>query len=289
VDANASSVTITLDPAETAKGEVRAARGRGEPIEDAEVVLYTEMGVRRSRTDREGAFSVGELAAGAARVRVRAAGYAPKEIALTIEALRGARPVALPRIELDREGSVEGVVVDARGDPVQGARVAKDRVPVYLKVGMPPAAVAVTDARGHFHLGELAEGTCALDVNAPDLGRTRTVARVTAGRETDLGKITVARDAERQPEQTSRGGVAVTLGETSDHEVVLAAVTDSSEAERAGLAPGDVLVEVDGTEVHTIEAARAKLGGPLGDDVLLKLRRGDTVSTLRVPREEVRR
>ena len=35
--------------------------------------------------------------------------------------------------------------------------------------------------------------------------------------------------------------------------------------------------------------ARAKMSGPLGDDVLLTLRRQAGVETLRVPREPVRR
>jgi hypothetical protein len=252
--------------------------------------MYTELGARRAKTDRDGTFTLTELAAGPARLRVRAAGYAPKELRVTIDALRGARPVAIPRIELEGEGSVEGTIVDARGDYVQGARIAKDRVPVYLAVGATPAGVAVSDARGRFHLSELAEGSCTLEVYAPDLGRTRVEGvRIVAGRATDLGRITLRKDAEVPTDPGARGGVAVTLGETTDRDVVLVAVAEASEAERVGLTPGDVLLDVDGLEVHTIAEARAKLSGPVGNDVVVKLRRADRTFTLRVPREEVRR
>src|SRR5262249_55580123 len=130
-----------------------------------------------------------------------------------------------------------------------------------------------------------------LEVYAPDLGRTRVDAvSVVAGRATDLGKLTLKKDTEAPTDATARGNVAVTLGEVSDaHEVVLVNVAETSEAERAGLAPNDTLLEVDGAPVHTIAEARAKLAGPLGDDVVLKLRRGARVLSIRVAREEVRR
>jgi S1-C subfamily serine protease len=221
---------------------------------------------------------------------VRAAGYAPKEIGVSIEALGGSRPVVLPRIELEAAGNVEGTVVDGRGDPVQGARVAKDHVPVYLATGAPPSGVAMSDARGHFQLSELAEGTCVLEIYAPDLGRSRVEGvRVTSGRTTDVGKIALRKDDGTTSDPGSRGGVAVTLGETADHEVVLVAVAEGSEAERTGLAPGDVIVDIDGEPIHAMDRARAKLSGPVGHDLILTLRRSDKTLALRVSREEVRR
>jgi hypothetical protein len=290
VDAEAAGLMVTLAPAESARGEVRQARGRGDPIADAEIVMYTELGARRTRTDRDGAFTIAELAPGAARLRVRAAGYAPKELDVTIDALGGARPVTLPRVELSGEGAVEGTVVDARGEPVQGARIARERVPVYLAAGAAPPGVAVSDARGHFRLGELAEGTCAFEVYAPDLGRARIDgARVVAGRATDLGKIALKEGGAPQGGTASRGGVAVTLGDTPQGEVVVMSVAESSEAERAGMAPDDVLVEIDRAPVHTIAEARARLSGPLGEDVVVKIERAGETLTVRVPREEVRR
>jgi S1-C subfamily serine protease len=151
--------------------------------------------------------------------------------------------------------------------------------------------VAVTDARGHFHLGELAEGTALLEAFAPDVGRGRVEGlRLVSGRTTDGVRIVLkqAQD-DKTTEPAASGGVAVTLGVTNADEVVLVAVADGSAAERAGLTPGDVVLEVDGAKVATIAAARGKLSGPLGDDVVVKLRRGERTVALRVAREAVHR
>jgi hypothetical protein len=293
LDATAAELKVALARAESATGEVVAARGR-DPIEGAEVVLYTDLGARHLRTGADGTFSVDGLAPGDARLVVRKAGYAPAARSLKVPATGGDRPYEIPRVELAEQGVVEGVVVDGHGDPVQGARVAKDRVPTYLAAGATPPGVAVTAPDGTFSLAELPEGTLTLEAYAPDVGRTRVDdVKVIAGRTTVGVRIQLAPDeGAREHSPASTGGVAVTLGETSaPREVVVVAVAEASEAERAGLLPNDTLVAVDGTPVHTIEEARAKLNGPVGDDVVLTIRRaaGGTTERVRVSRERVRR
>jgi hypothetical protein len=289
-EAGAESLRITLAPAESAKGEITSTRGA--PLVDAEVVLYTDSETRHTRTDPGGGFAFAEHAAGAARLRIRAAGFAPVARDVVIAAAGGHRATDLGRIELAAGGSVEGRVVDGRGDPVPGARVALDRVPTYLTVGTSPAGVGVADAKGVFRLADLPEGTITLEAFAPDVGRTRVAdVRVVADRTTRDVRITLRPSTDEAPlDNAAPGGVAVTLGETDEpREVVVVSVAEASEGERAGLAPGDVLVEIDGASVHTIAEARPKLSGPLGDDVLLKIRRGDRALVVRVPREPVRR
>jgi hypothetical protein len=292
-DGTGDELSIELSPAENAAGEVVEARGRG-PIAGAEVTLYTELGVRRTRTDRTGAFTLRDLASGHASLRVRAAGYAPASSAIVIPDSGGRRTYDIPRVELAAEGVVEGEVVDARGDPVAGARVARDHVPTWLVVGTNPQGVASTDAKGHFVLRELPEGTVALEAYAPDRGRARADGvRVTAGRTTSRVRITLGAAAATPapaPESAAAGSVAVTLGETGEPaEVVVVSLVEGSEAERSGLAPGDVLLAVDGTHVSTMEDARSRLSGPLADDVVVRVRRGEETLSLRVGREAVRR
>jgi hypothetical protein len=292
-DGSEESLRVALSPAESATGEVVMARGR-DAIGGAEVTLYTDLGVRRARTDATGAFSLGGLAPGSAKLQVRAAGYASVARTLTIPDSQGRRPYEIARLELAEEGAVEGDVVDAKGDPVQGARVAQGHVPTWLAVGSTPAGVAVADSRGHFALRELPEGTLTLEAYAPDVGRARVHdVKVVSGRTTDRVHIVLSRDegdesAAKEP--GASGNVAVTLGETdAPVEVVVVHVVEGSEAERAGLAPGDVLLTVDGAHVASMKEARAKLEGPVADDVLLGVRRGDQTLTLRVTRESVRR
>jgi len=289
--AETSSLAVELPSAESLTGEVRA--NRRESVEGAEITLHTEAGVRRGRSDKEGSFTVGDLPAGPARLRVRAKGRAPFTREVVIEDRGGRRPTTIPRIELAEEGVVEGSVVDAKGDPIPGARVARDAVPTYLPVGTTPAGMAVSDPRGRFRLGELPEGNLSLEAYAPDVGRARAVVRVIAGRTTEGLKIVLLRDGATVAEPLATGGVAVTLGETAAGldrpEVVIVAVSEGSEAERAGLSVHDVVLAVGGQPVESIGAARARLAGPVRDDVVVKLRRGERLLTLRVSREAVRR
>jgi protocatechuate 3,4-dioxygenase beta subunit len=292
-DGTGDTLRIELLAAESAVGEVVAFRGGG-AIAGAEVTLYTDLGARRTHTGSNGLFALSELAAGSARLRVRAAGFAPTDNALAIPETGGRRPYAVAPVSMTEEGVVEGDVVDERGEPVAGARVAKDHVPTWLLVGSNPNDVAVTDARGRFALHELAEGVISLEAYAPDLGRARaTGVRVAADRTTDRVHLVIGLDANRPVnlnEPAGTAGVAITLGETgAPVEVVVISVVEASEAERAGVAPGDVLLAVDDTAVTTMEQARAKLSGPITDDVILRVRRGDRTLVVRTPRDPLRR
>ncbi len=290
VEAGSDPKDLVLAAASSLDGEVRSSRR--DPIAHAEVVVYTDLGARRATTGEDGVFHLQGLGSGPVRLLVRASGFAPAARDLKLPADTGDRPFDAGRIELVEGAAVEGEVTDERGDPVQGARIAQDRVPTYLAVGTTPRGVAVTDARGRFRLGELPEGSLTLEAYAPDLGRARVEGvRTVAGRTTDRVRF-VLRRTEAAPKSATppaSGGVAVTLGVDNNDAVVLVAVAEGSAAERAGLAPGDVLLEIDGAKISDMIDARARLSGSLADDVVVRVRRGDQVSALRVPREAVRR
>lgn len=293
VSADASELVVELAPAESITGEVIGRRR--DAIVNAEVTLQTEAGVRHGRTDKDGIFVIADVPKGPALLRVRAAGRAPDARNVLVEEREGRRPTDLGRIELAEEGIVEGTVVDGRGDPIPGVRVAKDAVPTYLPVGAAVPGMAVTDGRGRFKLGELAQGILTLEAYAADVGRARRAdVNVSSGRTTSDVKIVIQRSAaEAMKEPMATGGVAVTLGETvpglTAAEVIIVAVVPGSEAERGGLAVNDIVLEVGGVAVEDVVAARRRLSGPVHDDVLVKVRRGERVIVLRVAREAVRR
>jgi protocatechuate 3,4-dioxygenase beta subunit len=270
--AETASLTVELAAAESATGEVWA--NRREPVDGADVTLQMETGTRHARTNKDGQFTIADVAPGPARLRIRAKGRAPVARDVVIEERGGRRPTELPKVELAEEGVIEGTVVDTRGDPVPGARVAKDAVPTYLPAsGMPPG-MAVADAKGRFRLGELPEGSTVLEAYAADVGRTRTTAvNVLAGRTIDRMKIVLARGEASAAEPLATGGVAVTLGETAAGltapEVVIVAVAEGSEAERAGLLANDLVAEVAGARVSSITDARARLSGPVHADLVV--------------------
>lgn len=285
VDPAAPPTKIVLGRAESATGEVRSTHG--DPIADADVAVYTQMGARRARTDAKGLFTLEGLAPGAAELRVRAKGYAPTKRTVTIAEEQSLRPTDLSPVELEDEAVVEGTVVDGRRDPVQGARVASGGVAVYVQAGVNPPGTAVSDRNGKFRLGELPAGPASIEAYAPDVGRGKAMVTLTSGR---TNEVTITLGGQTSgTESNATGSVAVTLGVTDADEVVLLDVVEGSTAERGGLAPGDVLVTIDGQAVHALADARGRLNGPVADDVVLEIRRGGTVSTLRVEREAVRR
>ncbi len=286
-----SSAEVTLGPAETVSGAVREARS-GAPVRAAEVTLYSSAGVVHAETDAEGRFKLRDVAPGEARLRIRARERVTTEQRVTVTDT-ASRAQDLGSIDLAEEGVVEGTVVDARGEPVAGARVGKDRVSTYVPAKGRDATIAVTDGRGRFHLGGLEEGEVTLEAYAPDVGRGRAEGvRTTAGR--TVARVTIRLSPEEAGagvDPGSSGGVAVTLGEVGGEpvDVVVLTVADGSEAERAGLVAGDVLVAVDAVAVRSIVEARTRLSGPVGDDVVVTRRRADRTEALRVPREPVRR
>ena len=290
--AETASLSVELAVAESVTGEVWA--NRRETVDGAEVTLQTETGTRHARTNKDGVYTIADVSPGPARLRVRAKGRAPVERDVTVDTRGGRRPTEIAKVELAEEGVVQGVVVDAKGEPVPGARVARDAVPTYLPAtGLPPG-MAVADAKGRFRLGELGEGSVVLEAYSPDVGRVRlSGVRVLAGRTTEGVKIILVRGEGASAEPLASGGVAVTLGETAAGleaaEVVIVAVSEGSEAERAGLAPNDLVIDVGGAHVKSITDARSRLSGPVHDDVVVKVKRGDRLLTLRIPREQVRR
>lgn len=284
---------LTMGEGVEGRGNVTARGGR-DRVAGVEVTLFTASGARHARTDAEGAYRVTDLAPGRLRLRASHAEHAPAEALVTVAGDRD-HPADLGTLDLAEAGEVEGEVLDGDERPVAGARVAEDAVPTYLPAGPLPRGIVLTDRKGRFKLGGLPEGKVAIEAYFADLGRARVEdVTVRAGRTTDRVKIILPGDrGARDPK--GAGSLAVTLGERAEggaKVVVVLMVPFGSEAEAAGVEPGDDLTAVNGQEVRSIEAARRRLTGPLAEDVILALRRpeeGGNSTLVRVRRERVRR
>lgn len=284
-----TALEIELAPGIAVRGTVYAPGGRTSQA-GATVSLLGEGGVRRAVSDRDGRFSFADVPAGAATLELRAAGTAGLRKAVAIAQTGSRAEIDLGRVELLAAGSVEGSVVDEAGRPVAGARVARDRVPTYVPAaGTGSTSVATTDSTGSFKLAEVAVGEAEIEAYAADVGRGRSdKIRVDEGRATTRVRIVLRPVASAGADDLSPGGVAVTLSE-SDGRVFVAAVSPGSEAERAGLVEQDEIVSIDAVTVTTVVDARARLGGPLAVDVIVKVRRGTTERSFRVPREATKK
>lgn len=292
IDKVGETVKIKLSHGVLVSGKVTAVRGR-QALEGASVTLVSEGRRAAALTDRDGVYRVKDVVPGPVHVVVSHPEYANGELDATVTPTgRSDRAFELPTVDLAEPGSIDGEVLDPGGKPVRGARVAIGIVPAYLPAGALPSGMVATDAKGKFSLVGLSPGKVDIEAYAVDIGRG--VARgvtVSIGRPTTGVTIRLTRMAS-EDDPTITGTVAVTLGERGsgeDLEIVVVQVATGSEAERAGLHVGDSIYSVDGVDVDSMAAARAKLSGRAGTDVVIELDRGEQTLKLRVGRESVRR
>ena len=275
VESAPKELTVVMPEGKRAIGTVTARDGR-DWVEGAEVVVYTLSGPKRTQSDAEGSFEVGDLPAGRVRIAVSRDGYAPAEVVAQIGE-DTARPTDVGAIDLAPAGEVSGVVVDENDDPVPGARVARNAVPSYLPLGPLPPGIVVTDRQGRFVLGGLPEGDVTLEAFTADRGRGAAEnVPVRADRTTSRVKIVLPAPDDAKKEAKGSGSLAITLGERAEggaSVVVIVMVAPGSEAEIAGLQPGDQVLEVNGRRVRSIEGARRSMTGPLAEDVLVAVQR----------------
>jgi protocatechuate 3,4-dioxygenase beta subunit len=200
IDAAPSELRIELNGGVSVTGVVTSRRGR-DRVEGAEVTLYTTAGPRRGRSDRDGVYRFDDVPPGSARLCAAHAGYAKTERTVSIEsAARPDRPSPLEPLDLEEGGTIEGEVVDARGDPVAGARVAEGTVPTSPTIGKLPPGVVVTNRQGEFKLDDIAGGDVILEAYAPDLSRGRVAGvHVTPGRATGRVRISLVAAPEGDP------------------------------------------------------------------------------------------
>jgi protocatechuate 3,4-dioxygenase beta subunit len=293
VDPAPAELRVELEGGVHLTGAITTRRGR-DPLEGADVTLYVAEGPpRRARTDRAGSYTFDDVSPGSARLVASHAGYAKAEQAVRIErSTRADRATSLESIDLQEGASVEGDVVDSHGDPVAGARVAEGSVAAYLPAGKLPQGVVLTNRRGEFKIEDLREGDVVLEAFSPDVGRGRAGVHVAAGRPARGVRITIASPAEESAsESAATGGVAISLDEKgrSTSGVAVVAVAEGSEAERAGVQRGDKILAIDGQPVASVKDAKTRLFGPIGDDVVIDVARGDHPQKLRVARERVQR
>jgi hypothetical protein len=285
-----ATLHVTLEQGVIVEGDVTAVRGR-HAVENARVTLIAEGARRVTQTDAEGHYRILDVAPGPARLEISHPDYATVRTKVEISAMgRADRAFELDTVDLAEPGNIEGEVVDSDGNPVSGARVSIGAAEAYLPAGTLPPGVAQTKDDGSFELTGIPEGRHRLEALSTVAGRgsARDV-EVRAGRVTDRVRIVLA--PEPVQDSLAGGNVAVTLGERgagSTFEIVVTQVAATSEAERSGIAPGDVLVGVDGTRPATMNDARRSLAGRPGTDVVIELLRGDERVVLRVAREPVR-
>jgi len=286
-----AGLVLKLLPGALVEGRVTTLRGR-RSVEGAFVTLSFQGLRKTATTNADGEYRIADVALGPVSVRVSHPDFAEGELSSVVENPgRRDRAFELAAIDLEEAGSVEGEVQDERGDAVAGARVAVGHAPSYLPAGPLPRGVAVTDANGAFSLQGLPSGATTIDVFSTDHGRGSAKVEVRANR-TESGLRITLRPTGSEQDPFAPGGVAITLGERGSGdslEVVVVTVSENSEAERAGVQPGDVLTSINDAKPTSMRDARSRLSGALQSDVVLGVSRGGAAQRLSVLREAVRK
>ena len=284
---------LTLQRGVIVEGRITSVRGR-RTVAGATVTVQ-QNGVRKLATsDTEGMFRVRDVAPGELRVRVQHPDFADEEATLRVDATgRADRAFTLPDLDLSEPGEVEGDVVDERGDRVASARVMAGDGLGYSPAGRQPRGVVTSDSDGHFVLPGVHPGNVTITAISSSSGKgsTRSV-EVSSGRTTRGLRIQLSPHPSDVEPSAASGGVAIGLGERGTApalEVVIVSVAEASEAERAGLEPGDVISALDGAAPNSMSDARARLSGQPGSDVVVEVRRAGASSRFRVLREATRR
>jgi PDZ domain/Carboxypeptidase regulatory-like domain len=295
VQASASApkeLKLTLKRGVIVEGRITSVRGR-RTVAGATVTTQ-QNGVRKVATsDTDGVYHLRDVAPGELRVRVQHPDFADEEATLHVDSTgRADRPFTLPDLDLSEAGEVEGDVVDERGDRIAGVRVMAGDGVGYSPAGRMPRGVVTSDSDGHFVLPGVHPGTATISAISGSAGRgsARNV-DVSSGRTTRGLRIQLAPHA-ADGESAAPGGVAIGLGERGTApslEVVIVSVAEASEAERAGLEPGDVVTALDGTRPSSIADARARLSGQPGSDIVVEVLRAGVSNRFRVLREATRR
>jgi hypothetical protein len=275
------------------RGRVTAVRGR-QSVEGARVELSGSDLRQSSITTSLGSYEFRNVPTGQVTLRVSHPEYATARRNVAVEETgRLDRAFELPDIDLMDAATLSGQVVDAEGEPVVGARVSLSFISAFVTTGGPPEDLVLTNEEGAFSISGVEGGRQTLFAYYPGLGRAE------FGLEIEPSESRADIELRLHPQATEAadpnltgGGVAITLGER-DGELgvvtVIVHVVTGSEAERAGLLPGDVIVAVDGAAPQQMADARSRLQGRPGSDVVLEVERDRERLSFRVRREATSR
>lgn len=259
------------------RASVRVAMGTGENDRAMRRVLD-----RGTRTDEEGRFSFQGLPPGKVSLAASAGGYAVSEARLVD--IEGGTRITDIVFELQRESVVQGRIVDDQsGNPIARA----------LVVFRPPYPAGARRARstsdGKFRLKGVSPGTVSIEVSRTGY-MTRWVSGLSLSGGETLADVEVRLQRPGGSLQAPAGGgpgvhrtpkvqyagIGARLA-PAEGGVRIQSVFQGSPAQVAGLNSGDVILEVDGRPVGSMDLRRVveRIKGQEGDLVSLLVRRAD--------------
>jgi hypothetical protein len=232
--------------------------------------------------DRDGEFVLSGLELGRYAVAIAARGFA-----ISAEKEVEAAPQAhIIKFVLDAGARLVGRTVEAETTrPVANAIVFLEQTGLWgTRLGA--QTVALTDAEGRFDLAGLPPGRHSIRAAAAGYrAQMLSGIEITGGGTAGLVIVDLVRAQTGQERSIRYAGIGASL-EMASGSIVIGEVRAGGGGARAGLLPGDVLLEVDGRSTaglglpQVVEALR----GPEGTRVVLRTRRGEAVDQFVVER-----
>lgn len=296
VDLGRRDVLLELGAGGRLRGCVRDAAS-GAPIAPFTVMIFArrsplwlEPARSRSVIDPRGCYALDDLAPGDAVVVFSAPGHAASpEQEVTIPAPPGE---AVADAALAAGGRLTGVVRDDEtGAPIAGARVSAEGAFEGAASTFPVLEEAVTGGDGSFTLGGLPGRASVLVVAAGHHGRIVSGVEAPPGGVAGPIEVRLRPAADGEEPRIDLAGIGAVLVAARDGlGLTVSQVVAGGGAAEAGLARGDLILEVDGRPVPELGMTGAidAIRGPEGTTVVLQLRRGDRTFEARVPRRLVR-
>jgi hypothetical protein len=295
VDAGAADVRLVLGDAHRIAGVVVAPDGA--PVPAATVAVVAPVGLVREVVavstvfDASGRFVIDDLPAGDYRVIAQAHGFAPSaDVSATASPDLAPAPITVP---LRAGATLFGRVIDA--DRRRGLDRAKVSVEGSLGDGssaVPLATTAITATDGSFELAGIAPGRRSITAGASG-HHLMIVGPLDVAEGARHGPITIELTP-TAPGETPRielAGIGATLAADGDA-LRVEQVVPGGGADTAGLAAGDLVLAVDGVPVTELglDGAIQRIRGPVGTQVVLRIRRGDAAgpSDVTVTRVKIR-
>jgi protocatechuate 3,4-dioxygenase beta subunit len=277
------------------RGIVRE-RESAQPIAGFSIVLWPMRGalergsaIVRTLFAPDGSFVIAALPPGDYSVTALSAGW-PSADERRVVITAGATAEVL--LELAPGGRVHGTVHDqSTGKPIPGAQVALESTLGDERSAVPLLASSTSDESGAFELRGIGAERFSLAVSAAEHHhKLLTGLTLRVGRELGPLRVELEPTAPGEAPKLELHGIGAVLRVQGDA-VIVADVVAESGAARAGLAPGDRILAVDGVPVASLgfKGTIEHIRGPEGTAVRLRIRRGDTETDLVAERRRVRR
>jgi len=223
----------------------------------------------------DGAFTVGDLAAGSTDLEVSAKGYAPA-IVHGIEVEEG-KTTSDVEVHLERGAVLKGRVTSSTGQPIEAASITLDRDFTRGAVGPPIQPNRdVTDANGNYSIDSVAPGTRRVTISKSGYIPAVKSVEAVSGKEVTLD-VSLDRGRELHGRVIDESGEGVALADVRPETQNTPAVRTEADGSFTLSGLRDAHLRVVARKNGYVEA-RAEDVDPGGPPITLTLKRGGTIT-----------